>query len=296
MFKTILAFIKAHTIATAITATVVVSTAVATPIIINQVQKPEKEIETGQVQENIIDNTVIDDTQKNETPEENVIDENTLEENTVPEEEQKVEVSKEEPKKTTDKQEENKNQGTTTSNSNEKTNTTSENTWKFVVTLGGEHDVIQGVQYNSTTNKYRVILPGGALGSEEFTGSRSNPEIKQYIQWYEENINYHGEFINNFSKHIETYKSTPIMQTEINYKKERIETYTNSVISNGGNLNDEVVKATLEEFNRDLQKVINEDKALRDQYIKEAQENIDINKKQQEKYQSSLNKLLAVFK
>lgn len=34
MFKTILAFIKAHTIATAITTTVVVSTAVATPIIV----------------------------------------------------------------------------------------------------------------------------------------------------------------------------------------------------------------------------------------------------------------------
>lgn len=112
MFKTILAFIKAHTIATAITTTVVVSTVVATPIIINQVQKPEQEIETGQVQENIIDNTVIDNTvvDSTETPEENTIDENT----TVPEEEQK---------------EENKNQETTkptTSSSN--TSTTKPNT------------------------------------------------------------------------------------------------------------------------------------------------------------------------
>ncbi len=37
MIKSILLFIKAHTIATAITTTVVVSTVVATPIIINQV-------------------------------------------------------------------------------------------------------------------------------------------------------------------------------------------------------------------------------------------------------------------
>lgn len=107
MIKSILLFIKAHTIATAITTTVVVSTVVATPIIINQVQKPEQEIETGQVQENIIDNTVIDNTvvDSTETPEENTIDENT----TVPEEEQK---------------EENKNQETTkptTSSSNTST-------------------------------------------------------------------------------------------------------------------------------------------------------------------------------
>lgn len=105
MIKSILLFIKAHTIATAITTTVVVSTVVATPIIINQVQKPEQEIETGQVQENIIDNIVIDDTEENEIPEENTIDENT----TVPEEEQK---------------EENKNQETTkptTSSSNTST-------------------------------------------------------------------------------------------------------------------------------------------------------------------------------
>lgn len=88
MFKTILAFIKAHTIATAITTTVVVSTAVATPIIINQVQKqPEQEV--AQIQENIIDNSVIENKieENTETPEENT---------TVPEEEQpKVETPKE---------------------------------------------------------------------------------------------------------------------------------------------------------------------------------------------------------
>lgn len=64
MFKTILAFIKAHTIATAITTTVVVSTAVATPVIINQVQKqPEQEV--SQVQENVVDNS-------------NIIEDNTI--------------------------------------------------------------------------------------------------------------------------------------------------------------------------------------------------------------------------
>lgn len=96
MFKTILAFIRAHTVATAITATVVVSTAVATPIIINQTQKPKQEIETGQVQENIVDNTVIDNTvEENETPDENVIDDNTLEENTNNEETPKEENKQE---------------------------------------------------------------------------------------------------------------------------------------------------------------------------------------------------------
>lgn len=93
MLKTILAFIKAHTIATAITTTVVVSTVVATPIIINQVQKqPEQEV--AQVQENIIDNSVVGNTtieENTETPEENTVEENT----TVPKEEQKVETPKE---------------------------------------------------------------------------------------------------------------------------------------------------------------------------------------------------------
>lgn len=76
-----------------------ISTVVATPIIINQVQKPEQEIETGQVQENIIDNTVIDNTvvDSTEKPEENTIDENT----TVPEEEQKEENKNQETTKPT---------------------------------------------------------------------------------------------------------------------------------------------------------------------------------------------------
>lgn len=60
MIKSILLFIKAHSIATAITTTVVVSTAVATPVIINQVQKqPEQEV--SQVQEEIANNSVIED-------------------------------------------------------------------------------------------------------------------------------------------------------------------------------------------------------------------------------------------
>lgn len=125
MFKTILAFIKAHTIATAITTTVVVSTVVATPIIVNQVQKqPEQEV--SQVQENIIDNSVVENTtieENTETPEENNVEENT----TVPEKEQKVETPKEE-----NKQEQNKNQGTTkpttpTSNTNTTKPTTNNN-------------------------------------------------------------------------------------------------------------------------------------------------------------------------
>lgn len=62
MIKSILLFIKAHTIATAITTTVVVSTVVATPVIINQVQKqPEQEI--AQIQDetnNKVDNSVIE--------------------------------------------------------------------------------------------------------------------------------------------------------------------------------------------------------------------------------------------
>lgn len=75
MFKTILAFIKAHTIATAITTTVVVSTAVATPIIINQVHN-NQELASEQVQEN-----VINDIETEEVSEENIIEtENIIEE------------------------------------------------------------------------------------------------------------------------------------------------------------------------------------------------------------------------
>lgn len=67
MFKIIIAFIKAHAVASAITTTVVVSTVVATPIVINQVQK-NKTVETAQTQEN---NTEIDNTQTNTISEEN---------------------------------------------------------------------------------------------------------------------------------------------------------------------------------------------------------------------------------
>lgn len=75
MFKTILAFIKSHTIATAITTTVVVSTAVATPIIINQVHN-NQELASEQVQEN-----VIKDIETEEVSEENIIEtENIIEE------------------------------------------------------------------------------------------------------------------------------------------------------------------------------------------------------------------------
>lgn len=75
MFKTILAFIKAHTIATAITTTVVVSTAVATPIIINQVHN-NQELASEQVQEDVIKNI-----ETEEVSEENIIEtENIIEE------------------------------------------------------------------------------------------------------------------------------------------------------------------------------------------------------------------------
>lgn len=67
MFKIIIAFIKAHAVASAITTTVVVSTVVATPIVINQVQK-DKTVETAQTQE---ENTEIDNTQTNTISEEN---------------------------------------------------------------------------------------------------------------------------------------------------------------------------------------------------------------------------------
>lgn len=149
MFKTILAFIKAHTIATAITATVVVSTVVATPIIINQAQKPKQEIETGEVQENIIDNTVIDNTveEETETPEENITDENT----TVPEEE------------------ENKNQGTTkpttptssTPTSNNNTNQGTTGAW------GGDIDTESSIKFDeSKLVKFNCFIPedGVTLG------------------------------------------------------------------------------------------------------------------------------------
>lgn len=75
MFRTILAFIKAHTIATAITATVVVSTSVATPIIINQLHNNQEQA-SEQVQEN-----VIKDSETEEVSEENIIEtENIIEE------------------------------------------------------------------------------------------------------------------------------------------------------------------------------------------------------------------------
>lgn len=70
MFKIIIAFIKAHAVAIAITTTVVVSTVIATPIVINQVQK-NKTVETAQTQE---ENTEVDNTQTNTTLEGNTIE------------------------------------------------------------------------------------------------------------------------------------------------------------------------------------------------------------------------------
>lgn len=144
MLKTILLFIKTHTIATAITTTVVVSTVVATPIIVNQVQKPKQEIETGQVQENIPDNTVIDNTveEETETPEENT---------TVPEEEQKVETPKEETK-----QDQNKNQETakpTTPTSNTSTTKPTTNSQPETVTeMENKFDKSRAVKFYACTD------------------------------------------------------------------------------------------------------------------------------------------------
>lgn len=191
MFKTILAFIKAHTIATAITTTVVVSTVVATPIIINQVQKqPEQEV--AQVQENIIDNSVVGNTtieENTETPEENNVEENT----TVPEEQPKEE----------NKQEQNKNQGTTkpttpttsTSNTNTTKPTTNNNKTENKGTWVDYYfDDYSYVSINKTTQK---VLPvhcwGNVVNFQEYSYSELKsliiPEMrKQYQEWLERNI------------------------------------------------------------------------------------------------------------
>ncbi len=182
MFKTILAFIKAHTIATAITATVVVSTVVATPIIINQAQKPKQEIETGQVQENIIDNTVIDNTveENTETPEENITDENT----TVPEEEQKVETPKEE-----NKQDQNKNQATTkpttpSSNSGTTKPTTNNNKTETPSQSTIPSNKVVKFTVGSSTISYDEV--NKVVGSTDFSIvciPRNNWLVREYLEW-----------------------------------------------------------------------------------------------------------------
>lgn len=69
MFKTILAFIKAHTIATAITTTVVVSTAVATPIVVEN-YKLDKEVKENL---NMLVSSNYNSTSDNKEEEKNVI-------------------------------------------------------------------------------------------------------------------------------------------------------------------------------------------------------------------------------
>lgn len=295
MFKTILAFIKAHTIATAITTTVVVSTVVATPIIINQAQKPKQEIETGQVQENIIDNTVIDNTveEETETPEENITDENT----TVPEEEQKVETPKEE-----NKQDQNKNQGTTkpttpssstpTSNNNKtETPNTQETkgTWVTYHLINTEPDYLT-YQYNSTTKKYRIVYYGGGY-STEFTKSQalSFPDIASLIKECKSTISSSQEDINSIHNRYEVYRAEA--QKNIDYRQRIIDNYKNSVIANGGDFESETVKATLAEYNRDLQKAIDY-KASYDTLEKEES---SLSKQRLQTAQSRLNAILAQF-
>lgn len=227
MFKTILAFIKAHTIATAVTTTVVVSTVVATPIVINQVQKPEQEV--TQVQENVVDNTITDNTieENTETSEENITEENT----TVPEEEQKVETSKEE-----NKQEQSQNQETTkpttTTSNNSKTDTptTQEANGNWV---RYNFDDFSYILVNKTTQRVKPYhCWGETVSGQEYSYSELKSIIipamrNQYQEWLERNIAIDNQDWQEFG--------VP-KENKINgYKKEleKLDRFKNYVINSG---------------------------------------------------------------
>lgn len=242
MLGTILAFIKTHTIATIITATVVVSIVVATPIIINQVQKPEQEIEIGQTQENIIDNTVEEDA---EMPEENNIDRDT----TVLEEEQKVETAKGE----------NKNQGTTKPSSNTSTTepttnnnkTENQGTWITIIPSRLE---IGAFQYNATTQKYRMVNSSGC--GPEFAKSQamSHPDVKFCIDYYNDIISSEQKQIDLIHSKYEGYRAEA--QKDIDDKQKILDDYINSAKNNGIDLEKNYAKRTLLVYNASLQSAI----------------------------------------
>lgn len=103
MFKAILAFIKAHTIVTAITTTVVVGTAVATPIVIKQIEsnkiETEKKNDVANVDQIVNDNLdlLINDDEVIVTEENEIEKENSQLINNEKLQQEKEQINKDEP-------------------------------------------------------------------------------------------------------------------------------------------------------------------------------------------------------
>lgn len=292
MFKAILAFIKAHAVATAITTTVVVSTVVATPIIINQVEKPKQEIENTQIIENIVDNTVSNNTEVNEILDENTQEENTVTENITKEDKQDVEketVSKEEVKKENVINNKPTNENVSnTSKKEEIKETENKGTWVTVIPVDTEQGFC-GFQYNSEMKKYRVLLDGGY--GAEFTKAQamSQPDVVAIIKSYKEMIDSSQKQLVSIHNRYEEYRAEA--QKKIDERKNTITTYTNAVISGGGDLESETVKATLAEYNRDLQEAID----YKASFDKSEANESSMYEQRKQNAQSKLNAILNQF-
>lgn len=209
MFKAILAFIKAHTVATAITTTVVVSTVVATPIIINQVEKPKQEMENTQIIENIVDNTEINETLEGNIIE-NVVQEENVIENTTAEKQEQENVKNN--VTDTPNTETNKNTSSSTQETPSLTQPdqvpekpqSNQGTWvKYQI------DDWAFIEVNSTTKKVKPYgCYGNVVNEEEYSYSELKsliiPEIRnQYQEWLERNIQEDNRYWQNWGVPLE---------------------------------------------------------------------------------------------